>query len=426
MKRLNGVHLKHLKNTENEKTVMFPLPKSVTILMVQNMGAPCEPIVNKGDKVYVGQKIGDTSAFVSVPVHSGVSGTVTDITDFLLSSGKTCKAVIIETDGEQKVSDTVTPPSIETKADFIKAVRESGVCGLGGAGFPTHIKLNFNPEKTPIDTLVINAAECEPYITSDYRELMENPESILNGIRLLMSKLDIKYAKLCIENNKPEAIRILTEMAATDEHIDVVTLPSRYPQGAEKVIIYSATGRIVEDGQLPSDKNVLVMNVSTTAFIYDYTKTGMPLVSRRLTVDGNAVKKPCNLNVVIGTSINDILAYAEASDYEKVLAGGPMMGSCIYDTASPVVKTNNALIVLKDVKEPVTTSCIRCGMCIKACPMDLMPTMLEKAYDYKNIDALKKYNLMLCMNCGCCSYVCPASRPLAEKNQLAKMLIPRK
>lgn len=426
MKRLNGVHLKHLKNTKDEKTVIFPLPKTVTISMAQNMGAPCNPLVQKGDYVFVGQKIGDTDAFMSVPVHSSVSGTVVEITDYLMTNGRNCNAIVIESDGKQQPLETLCPPDVSTKEAFVKAVRESGACGLGGAGFPTHIKLNFDPAKTPIDTLIINAAECEPYITSDYRELMENPNEILEGIRLVMSKLDIPYAKLCIESNKPDAIAALDKMAKMDENISVVKLPAKYPQGAEKVIIYSATGRIVEEGQLPSNQKVIVMNVSTIAFVNNYIKTGMPLISRRLTVDGNAVAHPCNLNVLIGTSVKDVLDYAEAKDYKKVLMGGPMMGTPLYDITSPIVKTNNALLALKNVKPAVTTNCIRCGACIKACPMDLMPTMLEKAYDHKDVDALKKFNVMLCMNCGCCSYVCPASRPLAEKNQLAKLLIPRK
>lgn len=425
MKILKGIHLKHFKNTKDEKTVMFPLPKNVSILMAQNMGAVCEPLVQKGETVFVGQKIGESDAFMSVPVHSSVSGTVTDIKDHLMANGKTCPAVIIETDGKQELDKSIKAPDISTKELFIKAVRESGCCGLGGAGFPTHVKLGYDSLKTPIDTLVVNAAECEPYITSDYRELIENPKEVLEGIRLIMNKLDIKYAKLCIESNKPLAIEKLTSFAKQDENIDVVKLPTKYPQGAEKVLIYSATGRTVMDGQLPSNQGVVVMNVSTIAFIHSYVKTGIPLISRRLTVDGNAVKRACNVNVLIGTSISDILDYAGAEGYQKILQGGPMMGMPLYEINTPVVKTNNAILALKDVKENVTTACIRCGKCIEVCPLDLMPVMLEKAYDARNIDALKKYNVMLCINCGCCSYVCPAHRPLAEKNQLAKAIIPR-
>ena len=426
MKRLNGVHLRHLKNTKDMGTVEFPLPKSVKIPMSQNMGAPCNPLVQVGDEVFVGQKIGDTDAFMSVPIHSSVSGKVTEISDYLMANGNVCKTITIESDGKQTISSDVAVPDISDRQKFIDAVRESGACGLGGAGFPTHVKFRYDETKTSIDTLVINAAECEPYITSDYREMIENPSDILNGINLVLEKLNIKKAKICIENNKPKAIEALTKIAQTNPDIEVVTLSSKYPQGAEKVIVYSATGRIVMEGELPSNQGVMVMNVSTVAFIYRYCNTGMPLISRRLTIDGNAVAKPCNLNVLIGTQINDILDYVEAKDFEKVLGGSLMMGMCLYDTTSPIIKTHNAIICLKNVRKPVPTSCIRCGKCVKACPVNLMPLNLEKAYDTKNIEELKDLKVMLCINCGCCSYVCPANRPLAEKNQLAKTLIPRK
>lgn len=426
MKRLNGIHLRHNKNTQDMETVAFPLPKSVNIPMAQNMGAPCNPLVKVGDEVFVGQKIGDTEAFLSAPVHSSVSGKVTAVGDYLMSNGNVCKSVTIEADGKQTVLPGLTVPVISDRAAFIKAVRDSGACGLGGAGFPTHVKLNYDEAKTKIDTLIINAAECEPYITSDYRELMEHPDDVLEGIRLLMRMLNIPSAKLCIENNKPRAIEKLTKMTENDSSLEVVQLTSKYPQGAEKMIVYSATGRIVREGELPSAQGVLVMNVSTTAFLYRYAKTGMPLISRRLTIDGNAVEKPCNAEVLLGTPIQDLLDYAGVKDYEKLLSGGPMMGMCLYDPTAAVVKTNNALLALKNAKAPQTTACIRCGKCIKACPMDLMPAGLEKAYDHKNVEALQSLKVLLCMNCGCCSYVCPANRPLAEKNQLAKLILPRK
>ncbi|MEG0614434.1 MAG: electron transport complex subunit RsxC [Oscillospiraceae bacterium] len=425
MGKLNSIRLKHNKNTQNDQTVQFPLPKTVTISMSQNMGAPANPLVNVGDEVFVGQKIGDTDAYISTPIHSSVSGKVLEINDLLLANGKTAKSVLIEADGKQTVSDEVKIPKISNKAEFIAAVRASGACGLGGAGFPTHVKFAFDAEKTPIDTLVINAAECEPYITSDYRELIEHSDDVLGGICLLIKYLDIKLAKVCIENNKPEAIKLLTKITENNDQIEVVTLKSEYPQGAEKMIVYSATGRIIGEGELPSDCGVMVMNVSTTSFICKYFRTGMPLISRRLTIDGNALKKPCNVEVLLGTKISEVLDYVGAEGFEKLLSGGPMMGTCLYDTSAPIVKTHNALLVLKNIPISQQTACIRCGMCIKVCPMNLMPTELEKAYDSRNIEALKALKVGLCMNCGSCSYVCPAARPLAEKNQLAKSIIPR-
>ena len=425
MNKLNGIRLNHRKHTDNSSTEEFPLPARVKIPMSMTMGAPCQPLVKTGDAVMVGQKIGDTDVPFSVPVHSSVSGTVIAITDYRTAAGAVCKAVEIETDGQQTISEDVKPPVVTDRASFIKAVRESGACGLGGAGFPTHIKLN---PKTPVDTLVINAAECEPYITADYREMIENSGDVIGGIRLVQSQLGIKSVKLAIEANKPEAIKKFTEMADDDDSIDIVTLPSSYPQGAEKVIIYNSTGRIVREGQLPSDTGVIVMNVSTVSFLFRYMQTGMPLVKRRLTIDGNAVSKPKNISTVIGTSFRELLEYCETDmdSVKKIVGGGPMMGMSIPDADMPVVKTSNALLAFDSYDQRKTSACIRCGRCVRVCPMGLMPADIDRAYKIRNIDELQSLKVMLCMNCGSCTYVCPANRKLAETNQLAKTLIPRK
>lgn len=425
MNKLNGIRLNHRKHTDNSSTEEFPLPARVKIPMSMTMGAPCQPLVKTGDAVMVGQKIGDTDVSFSVPVHSSVSGTVIAITDYRTAAGAVCKAVEIETDGQQTISEDVKPPVVTDRASFIKAVRESGACGLGGAGFPTHIKLN---PKTPVDTLVINAAECEPYITADYREMIENSGDVIGGIRLVQSQLGIKSVKLAIEANKPEAIKKFTEMADDDDSIDIVTLPSSYPQGAEKVIIYNSTGRIVREGQLPSDTGVIVMNVSTVSFLFRYMQTGMPLVKRRLTIDGNAVSKPKNISTVIGTSFRELLEYCETDidSVKKIVGGGPMMGMSIPDADMPVVKTSNALLAFDSYDQRKTSACIRCGRCVRVCPMGLMPADIDRAYKIRNIDELQSLKVMLCMNCGSCTYVCPANRKLAETNQLAKTLIPRK
>lgn len=425
MKKLNGLKLNHRKNTEDSATIDFPVPAKVKIPMSMNMGAPCIPLVKVGDTVTVGQKIGDTDAPFSVPVHSTVSGKVTALSDYQTVGGAVCKAVEIETDGMQTVSDEVKPPQITDKESFLKAVRESGSCGLGGAGFPTHIKLD---PKQAIDTLVINAAECEPYITADYREMIENANDIIGGVKLVMSMLGIKFCKLAIEANKPKAIENFTEMAKNDDAIDIVTLPSSYPQGAEKVIIYNTTGRIVMEGQLPADTGVIVLNVSTCAFLYRYSKDGMPLVTRRLTVDGNAVGEPKNIRAAIGTPFRAILEYCKTDldSVIKLIGGGPMMGMSIPDVDMPVVKTSNALLAIKTYDERKTSSCIRCGRCVRVCPLGLMPADIDRAYKIRDIDELRKLKVLLCMNCGSCTYVCPANRKLAETNQLAKSIIPRK
>lgn len=438
--KLNSIFLSHKKGTENSETIKIPLPSKVRISMAQHMGAPCEPIVKKGDTVAVGQKIGESSAFMSCPVHSSVSGTVSAIVEILNANGKTCKAVEIETDGLQTVSDEVKPPVITDKASLCEAVRESGCCGMGGAGFPTHIKLNFDESKYKVDTLVINAAECEPYITSDYREMLEDTEDVLTGIKLVKNMLGLKKAVIGIEDNKPKAIKLMKEKTASDSDIEVMTLRSCYPQGAEKVIIFNTTGRIVGEGQLPSDQGVIVMNVTTAGFIGNYSKTGMPLISKRITVDGDIVATPCNVKAPIGTSAEDILKFADCNvqAVRKALFGGPMMGMCLYDLETPITKTCNAILAFKEKSDDkngngnskgkiedkcAQTNCIKCGRCISACPLNLMPTELEKAYDRRDKEALEKLKVGLCMNCGSCSYVCPAKRDLAEKNQLAKAFV---
>lgn len=426
--KLKSIVLPHKKGTENCETVTLPVPEKVKISMSQHMGAPCVPLVKKGDTVTVGQKIGDSDAFMSCPIHSSVSGMVSNISEMVLANGKSCKVVEIDCDGLQTVSEDVKPPVVTDKQTLVKAIRESGCCGLGGAGFPTHIKLNYDENKTKIDSLVINAAECEPYITSDYREMIENPDGVLEGIKLIQKTLGIENVYIGVEDNKPKAIEMLTQKTADDSSVKIVKLKSSYPQGAEKVIAFYCTGRIIMEGNLPSDHGIIVMNVSTVGFINNYIKTGMPLINRRLTVDGDAVKNPCNVIAPIGTPISKILEFAQADfdSIEKLISGGPMMGMCIYDFETPLIKTNNAYLALKEKSSKKTvllegqTNCIRCGRCAAACPLGLAPAALEKAYDNKDKEALNKLKINLCMNCGSCSFVCPAKRNLAEKNQLAK------
>ena len=391
--------------------------------MSQHGGVPCTPLVKAGDRVKTGQLIGLSDAVISAPVHASVTGTVEEITEIINVFGKRNKAVVIKTDLRQELSEEIKPPVINDRKDFINAVKMSGSVGLGGAGFPTYVKLDY-PADTQVDTLVVNGAECEPYINSDYRTFMEEGEKVAAGVRLILEKLGLKQAVIGIEADKPKAIQKMTELLKNDSNITVMKLKSNYPQGAEKVLIYNATGRTVEAGKLPISAGCIVINCSTVAFIYDYIKTGIPLIKRRITVDGPIVNKPCNLIVPVGTPVKDVIAAANLRKQpDRVLMGGPMMGTCIYDENTPVSKTNNAVLFFADTKKSVQTACIRCGRCVRACSMGLMPTELEHAYDARDMEKLEKLNLNLCMNCGACTYVCPAKRNISEKNQLAKLFL---
>ena len=420
---LDGLYIQHNKRNKEDATLSMPIPAQVRIPMLQHMGKACNSLVKKGDQVKVGQKIGDSDAYMSVPIHASVSGTVAAIENYTVFGGQITQSVVIEADGEQTLDHPDAPVDAPNRKAFIAAIRESGLCGLGGAGFPTHVKLDYK-DVDRIDTLVINAAECEPYITSDYREMLENPDQILEGIRLVMKYLSIQNAFIGIEDNKPAAIELFMQKTADASEINITTLRSKYPQGAEKVITYAATGRIIEEGKLPADHGVLVMNVSTVSFIAEYMRTSQPLTSRRITVSGDAVETAKNIFVPVGTAVADVLDYCGgiSEDVYSILMGGPMMGVAVAEMEAPVVKNNNALTVMRSTQKKLyrTTACIRCGKCVKVCPVNLMPAMLERAFDNENFAVMPDLGVNVCIGCGCCSYVCPAKRNLAQKIQLAK------
>ncbi len=427
-----GIDIAHCKNTAEMPVVRIPTPPFVTIAMSQNIGAPCTPTVAVGDKVLVGDKIGDSDKYVSAPIYSSVSGEVKEIKDIKLASGMVSKAIVIESDGLDTEGD-FTPPDVHDTESFIKAVRESGLVGLGGAGFPAHVKLNL-PQNAKIDTLIINAAECEPYITVDYRECLEHSDDILEGVYAVAEYLNIESVIIAVENNKPEAIKVLKEIADRDnddgDKVKIMILKSRYPQGAEKMIIQSATGRRIPPGKLPSDVGCVVMNVASIAFVGRYLKTGKPLVSRSMTVDGSAIKEPKNVRVPVGTMMDYIIDFCGGfkETPEKIVCGGPMMGMALSGINYPTLKGNNALLAFTDEHKGALaikkeTDCIRCGKCHEACPMGLVPTNIVRFSKAKDVEKLQHSGTMVCMECGSCAYSCPAGKPLVQHMRLAKSII---
>ena len=423
-----GVGVEHHKNTSSMELERISAPEKVVIAMQQHIGAPCAPTVKVGDTVGVGQLVGDSEAFVSAPIHASISGRVAAVGDIKLPNGNISKAVTIESDGEMRLFEGVEPPKIATRRGFIKAIRNSGLVGLGGAGFPTHVKLDF-PEDKGIDTLVVNAAECEPYITVDNRECIENSWDILSGIQALKEFLKFKKVIIAVENNKPQAISVLKDIAESkmgSKDIKVMALKSTYPQGAEKMMVLSATGRRVPPGKLPADMGCVVMNVQSVAFISRYLKTGKPLVSRSMTVDGSAITNPKNLRVPVGMNIKEIIDYCGGFKTEpfKIISGGPMMGLSLMGTDFPTLKQNNAILAFaKDDTYKVERDCIRCGRCAAACPCSLMPLLIEQYANAKDIERLKASGADICMECGSCAYSCPAGKPLVQHMRLAKSLL---
>ena len=423
-----GIKVPHLKNTSSVKTVIMPPPEKVIIPMQMHIGAPCTPTVKVGDAVKVGTVIGDSTAFVSAPIHSSVSGTVSAIKTLTMPAGNVVTAVEIKSDGLMEKCEC-TPPVVESKESFIAAVRASGLVGLGGAGFPAHIKLNVPADKH-VDTLIINAAECEPYITSDHREIIENSWDVLSGIYAVKELLGVRNVLIGIESNKPDAIDLLSRMAYDDtrdpeNEVRVVKLKTDYPQGAEKMLIKACTGREVPEGKLPADAGCVVMNVTSVSFLSSYLKTGMPLVSKRITVDGSAIESPCNVIVPIGTSVSDVIEFIGGckSKERKILYGGPMMGIALHDEELPVIKNTNAITVFaeKEAEPAPESACIRCAKCAYNCPMGLVPLKLATASVHGDIEALKKYGLMSCMECGSCTFVCPANRQVLQRIRLGKV-----
>ena len=421
---LRGIHVPHRKNTAHMAAVKMPAPQTVTLLTSMHIGKPATPVVKVGDHVDVGTLVAEQSGFISSPVYASVSGTVKKIADEVISSGARVPAITVESDGAMTPDANLTAPVVNTKEDFIDALKKSGIVGLGGAGFPTYVK--FATDK-PVDTLVINGAECEPYITSDTRAMIDKAEEIRLAIETADRFMNFNKIIIGIEKNKPEAIQKMQEMAGKNPKVQVAVLPSIYPQGGEKVLVYHTTGKKIKLGQLPADVGCIVCNVSTLAAIGDYLNTGMPLVERLVTVAGGAVKEPKNVLVPIGTAVKDVFEFCGGFtvDPEKVIYGGPMMGITVPDLEVPVLKQTNALVAFneKEVKVPKTTACIHCGTCVNNCPFGIDVLAIAKGYKNGDMAMVEKAGLETCMECGCCAFGCPANRPIVQTNKLAKMAL---
>lgn len=426
MIHLHGIHVPHRKNTAPMAPVPMPAPKTVYFPVAQHIGAPATPTVKAGDRVYVGSLIAEGEGAVSSPIYSSVSGTVKKIADTPQASGRLVPTIIIDSDGEDTPDPAIAPPTVTDTASFLSAVRNSGIVGLGGAGFPTAVKLGVR-DMSKIEHVVINGAECEPYLTGDTRTMLDRSEDMAEGIELIRKYLGCESFVIGIEKNKPECISAMKKMAEAHPGVTVKALPSMYPQGGEKVLIYHTVKKKVPEGGLPIDCGVIVINVTTLASLAAYIRTGMPLYEKCITVDGSAVKSPMNVTARIGTPVSEVFEFCGGFSCEvgKILYGGPMMGISVPSADVPVLKQTNGLIALniKDAAPEKATACIRCGRCTNTCPLGLSPFEIATALNEKDEKELYRLRVNLCMECGCCSFVCPAKRPLVQQNKLAKALV---
>ena len=423
-----GVHPKENKIARDVAIQEFPEPDILVIPMSQHIGAPCKPLVKKGDLVTVGQKIGDNTG-LCVPVHASVSGKVKAVEARAHTSGTTVMAVVIENDHLDTLCEDCRPRLQEdvdalTPEELMNIIREGGIVGMGGATFPTHVKLSSGLGK--VDTIIVNAGECEPFITSDDRLCREMPEKLISGLKIIMKIFGLNTAHIAIEDNKPEAAKALQAELTAADGITVDVLPAKYPQGAEKQMIYAVTGREVPSGGLPAAVGCAVFNAATCKAIHDCVYDGMPLIRRVVTVSGDIVMEPKNLMVPIGTSFNDLMeAVGHSENPYKVLSGGPMMGAALYDLSAPTIKGVNAVTILGKknkyaVEEP---QCLRCGKCIDACPMKLAPVLMYKALQSNDPEVMKSVHMLDCIECGCCAYTCPAGVPLVMAFRSGKHIL---
>jgi len=416
-----GVHPYEGKELSEHKPVQILMPKGDLVYpMSQHIGAPAIPLVKKGDKVLAGQKIGEASGFISANVICSVSGTVKAVEPRRVANGAMVNSIVVENDGEYTAVEGLgadRDPAKLSKQEIRDIVKEAGIVGLGGAGFPTHVKLAPKDE-SKIEYILVNGAECEPYLTSDYRMMLEEPEKIVGGLKVILQLFDNAKGVIAVENNKPEAIKKLEELVKDEPRITVCPLLTKYPQGGERSLIYAVTGRKVNSSMLPADAGCIVDNVDTVISVYNAVCKTTPLMRRVVTVTGDAIANPQNFQVKIGTNMQELIEAAGGfkTEPEKLIAGGPMMGMALFGTDIPVTKTNSALLCMSkdEVAANAETPCIRCGKCVSVCPSHIVPVKMMKAALKGDCEAFEKVGGMECMECGSCTFICPAKRPLTQ------------
>lgn len=427
-----GIHPYEGKELSKDKPIRpYDEPKGDLVYpLSQHIGAPASAIVEKGDHVLIGQKIAEAGGFVSSPIYATVSGTVKAIEPRRVITGDNVMSIVIENDGQYEEVEFKEPKPVEVllKEEIINLIKEGGIVGMGGAGFPTHVKLSpKEPDK--IDFVIANCSECEPYLTSDYRKMIEEPEKLVEGLSIILRLFDNARGILAVEDNKPDCIQILKKIVKDNnlERITVIPLKTKYPQGAERQLIYATTGRAINSSMLPADAGCVVNNVDTIISIYNAVKLGRPLMHRIVTVTGDCIKDPVNFSVRIGTNYAELIEEAGGfvKEPEKIVSGGPMMGFAIFDTNVPCTKTSSALLCLShdDVSHANETACINCGRCVEVCPGRVVPSRLADYAQHKDKEAFEKANGMECCECGCCSYICPAKRQLTQSIKSMRRMI---
>ena len=416
-----GIHPYEGKELTMDKPIETYLPKGELVYpLSQHIGAPAKPVVKKGDRVLVGQRIAEAGGFVSAHIHASVSGTVKNIEPRLTTGGTKTESIIIENDGEYEVMERPAPANWQEmdRKDLLEVIQDAGIVGMGGAGFPTHVKLSpKNPDS--IDYIIVNGSECEPYLTSDYRRMLEEPEKVVTGLEIVLHMFPQASGIIAIEDNKPEAIRIMKEQTADHPKIQVNVMKTKYPEGAERQLIYANTGRYINSGMLPADAGCIVHNVDTVTAIYKAVVEGVPLIDRIITISGDDIVDPKNFKVLLGTSLQELIEAAGGyldGEPEKIISGGPMMGKAMFSTEVPAVKGSSAVLCMKkdEVAACEPSNCIRCGRCVAVCPGRVNPTKLVSLAEHGKLDAFVEQDGMECCECGCCSYVCPAKRHLTQ------------